>query len=66
MPRGPSGRIVIEVDPELKTELYAKLEHDRLTLKDWFVGQVERFLYDDVQLALRFDPNHASKETAEK
>lgn len=34
---GNSGRIVIEVDPALKRQLYVFLAEQGLTLKDWFV-----------------------------
>ena len=39
MARGSSGRIVIEVEPSLKTELYKALAQRELTLKDWFIGR---------------------------
>jgi hypothetical protein len=44
MSRGPSGRIVLEVDPELKRLLYVELARERLTLKDWFVRTAEQFV----------------------
>jgi len=44
MARGPSGRVVIEVDPELKRELHAALVADGDTLKDWFIGRARQFL----------------------
>jgi len=44
MARGDSGRIVIEVDPLLKGELYVELARQRLTLKAWFVANAELFL----------------------
>lgn len=37
VPRGESGRIVIEVDPEFKKELYSVLDKAGMSLKDWFV-----------------------------
>ena len=43
MPRGKSGRIVIEVDPQEKRDLYEALEEDGLTLKDWFLGQARQY-----------------------
>lgn len=55
MARSSSGRLVIEVDPELKAELYAALERNQLTLKEWFVTQADQFLYENVQLALKFN-----------
>lgn len=41
---GPSGRIVIEVSPELKRELHSALVLDGQTLKNWFVSQAESFV----------------------
>ena len=43
MSRGESGRIVVEVAPELKRELYAALALSGSTLKDWFVRNAENF-----------------------
>ena len=37
MTRGPSGRIVIEVDPQLKHDLYVELARREMTLKAWFL-----------------------------
>ena len=34
---GSSGRIVIEVEPNMKRELYAQLAADGLSLKQWFL-----------------------------
>ena len=44
---GPSGRIVIEIDPVRKREVYAHLALRGVTLKDWFVGQVDQLLKDE-------------------
>ena len=44
MSRGPSGRIVVEVDPALKKRLHAALTLDGTTLKDWFRQQAEAYL----------------------
>lgn len=51
---GSSGRIVIEVEPELKQLLHSALQREGLTLKDWFLESARRFLYEDKQLALDF------------
>ena len=66
MARSTSGRVVIEVDPELKAQLYAALARDGLTLKDWFVRQAEQLVYDEVQLALRFNVANESEAGAEQ
>lgn len=37
MARGISGRVVIELEPELKRQLYSILAVQGLTLKEWFI-----------------------------
>lgn len=44
MAKGHSGRIVIEVDPALKRELYGALAIDDSTLKEWFLDNVSKYL----------------------
>jgi hypothetical protein len=44
MARGQSGRLVVEIDPEMKRELHAKVARDGRTLKDWLVEQARRYL----------------------
>ena len=41
---GSSGRIVIEVDPEVKRLLYATLALEGSTLKEWFLSNVDAYL----------------------
>jgi hypothetical protein len=41
---GASGRIVIEIPPDLKRELYAALARDGVNLKWWFLRQAEEYL----------------------
>jgi len=60
MPKGPSGRIVIEIDPELKAELYDALEHEGLNLKQWFLDNLENFLKDRSQLSLSLEADDLS------
>jgi hypothetical protein len=52
MPVGRSGRIVIEIDPEQKQELYAALEKDGTSMKHWFLERVGEYLQDRGQLSL--------------
>lgn len=52
MARGESGRIVLEIDPSQKNELYLALARDGLTLKDWFLQQTFRYLRERSQLSL--------------
>lgn len=52
MPIGESGRIVIQVTPELKRRLYSALALDSKSLKEWFIGAVEQYLRDRQQLPL--------------
>ena len=44
MARGPSGRVVIEMDPEMKRELHASLVADGTNLKEWFINQARSYL----------------------
>lgn len=52
MARGDSGRIVIEVDPALKRELYAALALSGSTLKDWFVRSAQSYCGNSHQAGL--------------
>jgi len=52
MARGKSGRIVLEVDPAFKRDLYLALERQQQTLKDWFTAHVQQFLNEQVQPSL--------------
>ena len=42
MPRGSSGRIVINIDPNLKQALYVKLAQANSSLKSWFIDKAEQ------------------------
>jgi DNA (cytosine-5)-methyltransferase 1 len=46
---GESGRIVIDVEPELKRRLYAALSLSGSTLKDWFMKSAEEFCEEKKQ-----------------
>jgi hypothetical protein len=52
MARGQSGRIVLEINPLQKGELYSALTRDGLTLRGWFLQQVDEYLRDRNQLPL--------------
>jgi hypothetical protein len=52
MPRGASGRIVIEVGPDLKRRLYTALAGDSSTLKDWFVELATNYIAEREQPSL--------------
>lgn len=44
MARGPSGRVVLEVDPNLKRQLHAQVALEGKTLKDWFLEAADHYL----------------------
>ena len=46
---GESGRLVIDVQPELKRRLYAALSLSGSTLKDWFMKAAEEFCEEKKQ-----------------
>ena len=52
MPVGQSGRIVVEIEPELKQDLYAALRQDGVSLKQWFLDNTNEYLRDRGQLSL--------------
>jgi hypothetical protein len=52
MARGESGRIVIEIEPEIKRRLYSALALSGSTLKDWFVSQAEHYWEESTQPSL--------------
>jgi hypothetical protein len=58
---GSSGRIVIEVDPDLKMLLYANLEKENLTLKEWFIRNATSYLKQVKQPSL-FEPKLSDKK----
>ena len=66
MARGESGRIVIEMDPEIKQELYQKLQGENSNLKAWFLAQVENYLDGSNQLSLQLDGETPSAYKVEK
>lgn len=49
---GTSGRLVIEIEPKLKQEIYAALKSKGLTLKEWFLEQSDSLLqeYDNKKI----------------
>lgn len=46
MAKGDSGRIVLEVDPTLKKQLYSILALEQKTLKEWFIQHAEQHIKD--------------------
>ena len=55
MAQGSSGRIVIEIEPELKQELYTALGSEHMNLKQWFLVNVDEFLRNRTQLPLQLN-----------
>jgi hypothetical protein len=49
---GSSGRIVIEIPPETKRELYAVLSSNGQTLKEWFLRCAHEYVRTGRQLAI--------------
>lgn len=62
---GPSGRVVIEVDPGFKAELYAALEREGVTLKEWFVRRALDYVASQPQPSL-FDERVTAKKTEKR
>ncbi len=61
MAKGDSGRIVIEIDPDVKETLYSELKKDGYTLKEWFLQEVSTYLENEDQLELTFSTKQSAK-----
>jgi len=61
MARGDSGRVVIELDPEIKANLHDALSQSGMTMKSWFLREAERFLAVSTSYPKRVAENQASK-----
>jgi hypothetical protein len=62
MARGKSGKIVVEIDPDLKAEIYRTLELRGLNMKTWIEQEGHRLIASTRQPELPFqieegDPN---------
>lgn len=64
MAKGSSGRIVIEIDPVIKQELYQALGDEGLNLKQWFLRNVTEFLDHRMQPELPLFNNTAYRKEA--
>lgn len=62
MSRGPSGRIVVEIDPDLKARLYERLEADGATFKMWLLRQIEALLADPLESRPRPSPDPSNPQ----
>lgn len=49
---GSSGRIVIEIDPQMKRELYGVLLSNGQNLKEWFLRQAEEYVRTGRQMGM--------------
>ena len=49
MARGPSGRIVFELEPQVKRSLYGALEREGLTRKDWVTVKADETVKQSIQ-----------------
>lgn len=63
MARGQSGRIVVEVDPALKRDLYHALAGEDLTLKAWFLKRAQEYVAMRAQPELEFGDLQRQSET---
>lgn len=59
---GNSGRIVIEIEPELKRQLHATLRLEGKNLKSWFLENVEVLL--ELQAHQQAFPFDSDKKTS--
>ena len=60
MAKGESGRLVIEIDPSIKKELYDTLGDKGLNMKEWFLMNAKAYLRENKRVTQLSDS--ASKE----
>ncbi|WP_110068197.1 MULTISPECIES: hypothetical protein [Gammaproteobacteria] len=52
MSKSESGRLVLEIDPELKRKLYAVLALEQKTLKEWFIESSSSYVKERLKAEL--------------
>lgn len=64
MPVGSSGRVVIEVNPELKQQLHELLRRRGTNLRSWFIVHAIEFIEENAgQLELELDQSAEERES---
>jgi hypothetical protein len=63
MARSASGRLVLEVEPELKRRLHSRLAAEGRTLKEWFLENAENYLSIPAPIQLPLEMNPKQKST---
>ena len=58
MAKGSSGRLVIEIDPSIKKELYERLGEKGLNMREWFLINANAYLKKNKQSSLLIDTAH--------
>jgi len=53
--KGSSGRLVIEIDPLIKKELYERLGEKGLNMREWFLINANAYLKQNKQGSLLID-----------
>jgi len=56
--KGSSGRLVIEIDPSIKKELYERLGEKGLNMREWFLINANAYLKQNKQSSLLIDTAH--------
>ncbi len=54
MPKGSSARIVLEINLELKQELYHALGEEGINMNQWFLGNIGQHLEERAQPSFPF------------
>ena len=55
MAKGSSGRLVIEIDPSIKKELYERLGEKGLNMREWFLINANAYLKQNKKSSLLID-----------
>ena len=54
MAHGTSGRVVIDLDPAFKQELYDTLKQKGMNMREWFLSEAQRLCDEHQQPTLSF------------
>lgn len=64
MPQGKSGRVVIDIDPELKAALYVELTKRQVTMKEWFLANAGALLAEGRRQPLLWETTEKKERTS--
>lgn len=65
MAQGTSGRVVIDLDPDFKEQIYNVLKDNGLSMKEWFLREAKELCDEHLQPTLALEIDGQSNEVSE-